>query len=329
MRDSRPRVPTPPAPPGSDREVQITLASGRRVRAIIAPAVARRRDLASIARANADNHRRSLDALRRQRRSIQRLTRSQKALAEKVERLQKQTNQTVLAVVQGFAGIDQRVSQATQTSVVTTTATGLPAPRRALPLREAQRLQHLQQVRQVQTLATRAQIQNVTNVVNSVQMAAFGERGNVFAPNNLILAGNQLFWSLLEPVLQRFGALDAATASVVAALAPLGTLVTGQLALADQQHVRFISDVALFDAATDEVSISLRGRVAEGLWPEFRNRTDVPVIATVQGSVSAFLTVDAFVEQGTLRIRLPNKRALSPPEPARVAWTVDTGVASG
>jgi hypothetical protein len=85
----------------------------------------------------------------------------------------------------------------------------------------------------------------------------------------------------------------------------------------------------LFDAATDEVSISLRGRVAEGLWPEFRNRTDVPVIATVQGSVSAFLTVDAFVEQGTLRIRLPNKRALSPPEPARVAWTVDTGVASG
>jgi hypothetical protein len=318
-------------------EIQRTLRNGRRVRGSSAPDVARRSELASIARVNAENHRRSLDALRRQRHAIRRLTRSHAELSEKVTHLEKRTEQAVVSITQGLIGLDRRVTQATRSSVVTATAEGSPAPPRALPIREAQRLQHLQQMREVKALAFRAQIQNVTNVVNSAQMAAFGEKGSVFATNNLILAGNQLFWSLLEPVLRGFGALDAATGTVVAALAPLGTLVTGQLALGERQHVRVISGVTTFTRLPQVISESLRGRVAEGLWPTFRKRTDVPVTVNVVGVAAATLTALAIVDQGTLHIGLFRNRdvglaaggpiALNPP--VQVAWTVDTGVGSG
>src|SRR5687767_14224838 len=74
--------------PGPDREIQIRLPGGRRIRARISPVVARRKDLSAVARASAENTRRAFDALRRQRRVIERLSRSQDELARKLTTVQ-------------------------------------------------------------------------------------------------------------------------------------------------------------------------------------------------------------------------------------------------
>src|SRR5207249_770977 len=158
----------------------------------------------------------------------------------KVTALQEQADQSLVGLVQGFSGLERHVRDvATQAEpfIATASAKGSPArpPRDVYPGRQ------LRQVREVQALATRAQIQNVTNIVNSVQAAAYGQKGSVLATNNLLLAGNQLLWSLIDPVLQRAGVVNATSGTVLAAMAPLGSLLTGQLVFADRQHVRFIS----------------------------------------------------------------------------------------
>ena len=152
----------------------------------------------------------------------------------------------------------------------------------------------------------REQIQNVTNVVNSVQSAAYGQRGSVLATNNLLLAGNQLFWTFLDPLLQTAGITSATSPSFLARLAPLGSLLTGHVALGNRQHVRFISGLAVFDGTTAVALTSLRNRIGSAFWPEFRRRTNIPVTA-------------AFVGAGAIRDappRRPRQAAAWAPTPA-------------
>ena len=164
-----------------------------------------------------------------------------------------------------------------------------------------------------------------------MQAAAYGERGRLFSTNNLLLAGNQLFWSLLDPVLQRVGLLDAASATVVAALAPIGTLFTGEVVLGSRQHVRFISGVSTVPTDGTVVSESLRGRVVEGAWPEFSRRTDVPVtLALADAPGFGVGNVQIRVNQGSVEISVAQvpvdpEAVIIPVPPIRVAWTVDTG----
>ena len=186
-------------------------------------------------------------------------------------------------------------------------------------------MQRLQQARELRAQAFRAQIKEVTNVVNTVQATAFGQRGSVFATNNLLLAGNQLFWSFLDPVLQRVGVLDATGATIVAALAPLGTLVTGQILLGDRQHVRFITGVAVFDGTNVLVVESLRGKVSEQLFPEFQNRTDVPITTQLLDPPSNLASFSAEVVNGSVRVRIVVADVEGALPKIRIAWTVDTG----
>src|SRR5947207_3418967 len=79
------RVPSPKP----DREIEIRLRSGRRVRARIAPAIARRDDLAAVASAAAANDRQAFDALRSHREAIADLQRSCDELAKRVETLER------------------------------------------------------------------------------------------------------------------------------------------------------------------------------------------------------------------------------------------------
>jgi hypothetical protein len=345
-QQARPATPIPAAvarrvpQPGGRKAIEIRFANGQRVRATIAPAVARRRDLAALARVSGDNDRRAFAALRRHRTAIHRLTRSQTDLSKKVSTLQAQADLTLVGVVQGFAGLDRRVrTVTTQTQAVIGTATsagtqyGLEAASRRGDVRAIRygrqlQAQRLQQARAIRQLATRAQIQNVSNIVNSVQTTAFGQQGSLFATNNLLLAGNQLFWSLLDPVLQRAGVLNATSSTIVAGLAPLGTLLTGQILLAERQRVRFVSGVAVFDGTNLVVTESLRDSVGEAFWPAFRKRTDVPVTLTVLEAGSEPPPFVADVVEGVLRVRMragfsPSLVALLPR--ARVAWMVDTG----
>lgn len=310
---------------GPDRDIDIRLPDGRRLRARISPAVARRKDLSAIARVGAENDRRAFHALRRQRQAIRQLRQSQAALAKQLTALEQQSERVVAGVIQGLSGLDRRARDLAAQS----------------PVARQLRRQQVRQLRETKRLAVRAQIQNATAVVNSVQAAAFGEKGSPFAPNNLRLAANQLFWALLDPVLQRAGVLNASSATVVAALAPLGTLLSGQILLGNRQHVRIISGVTELNAP-GVTSESLRGRIAEGLWPEFRRRTDVLVTAKiVDPAAFGTLPVQARVDQGNLELEVPPLGrpldgglvlvSVPPPrvERVRVAWTVDTGADVG
>jgi hypothetical protein len=354
-RDSKalPSVPAPvarPVPrPGPDREVEIRLRDGRRMRARISPAVARRTDLSAVARASAENNRRAFDALRRQRRAIERLRQAQDQLAKRLTSQEQQSDRALVGLVQGLNGLDRRVRdvavQAHSVAVTTGAAAGsAPGPTRdgrpgaRTPVARQLQRQQLRQIQETKQLALRAQIQSATTIVNSVQATAYGQRGSILATNNLLIAGTQLFWGLLGPVLQGAGVLNAASATVLAAVAPLGTLMTGEILLGDQQHVRFISGVTAVDNA-GRAFVSLRGPVAEGLWPEFRKRTDVLVTArVVEPAALSTRQVAARVRQGVLEVRVQLSvgssirtllTSVSLPGPVRVAWTVDTGADVG
>jgi hypothetical protein len=323
------------------------LRNGRRVRAMIAPAVAHRRDLAAIARATADNDRRAFAALAHHRGAIQRLARSQRELAGQVAAVQQQTDQAVIGLVQGIAGLERRVRGIAPPpgTTVTPTSAGAPgraaavpaAPRGQLPqARTLQPARQLGRAADVKLLAARAQIQNVTSVVNSLQMTAYGQKGRLLATNNLLLAGNQLFWSLLDPLLQRAGVLNAASATVMAAVAPLGSLLTGQILLAERQIERFATGIATFDGTNRVAVESLRDRIGEQRWPAFRRRTDVPITLTVMGDDPLVaLLFQAEVAEGEVRITVREFPATGeglekrPLPQARVAWMVDTGADVG
>jgi hypothetical protein len=323
-------VPHPMPRPGSARTVDLRLANGSRIRAVISPAVARRGDLAAVARASSTNDRRAFAALRRHRTAIVRLNRSNAELADKVNALQTQADVTLAGMVTGLAGLERRVRSVAPARIAAAPQPG-PSPsgatRGGRPVRRVRdtRQLRLQRVQDLRAQAVRARVKDVTSVVNTVQATAFGQRGSVFATNNLLLAGNQLFWTFADPVLQRVGVLDATSATIVAALAPLGTLLTGELLLADRQHVRFVSGVAVFDGTNVLVVESLRGKVSEQLFPEFQRRTDVPITTNVLGPAPNLRTLIAEVVNGSVRIRILVADLEGALPAIRIAWTVDTG----
>lgn len=337
--------------PGPPREVSLRLPNGRRMRARISPAVAYRRDVEAVARVSAANTRRAFTALGHHRGAIEELRRSQGELQEKVQTLQNQADQTVIGLVQALAGLRRRVRQVSaQTTVLTsavlpagaprptTIPTGPPNATGARPLRARlapQHTQRLEQVRAARALAVREQIQNVTNVVHTVQGAAYGQKGRVFSRNNLMLAGNQLVWSSLEPLLRSTGIVSASGAPLVAGLAALGTLVSGGVLLGERQHERFITGVTTFDGPTTEIVESLRDKVAEGFWLTFRERDDIPVTVTALDPVMAFAFVIGAVRRGSLILTKLNNSVPggAPPDlgpvgefpEGRVSWTIDLG----
>jgi hypothetical protein len=318
------RAPTPaplpqPVPrPAANRPVQITLRNGHRIRATLSPALARRSELTALARVGAANDRKAFANIRRQHDALAALRQSHDELARKVAAMQEQSDQALVGLLQGFAGLEQRVQVVNTQSQTVLTSKG---PIRTLAV---------QQRRELQALALNARIQSVTNVVNSAQSAAFGQRGSIFATNNLVLAGNQLFWSFLDPFLRSAGIVEGVSPSVLAILAPLGSLLTGQIALGDQQHERFISGIAVFDGTNSVAIESLRAKIASGLWAEFQRRTNIPVTAVPLDP--AAVAIRAEVRQGVLLVTILTPRftafAESPPT-LRVAWMVDTGADVG
>ena len=182
-------------------------------------------------------------------RAIRRLTAADEDLAKKVTALQDQSDQSLLRLVDSLAALRRQVRDIARggRAMTTTPRAGrvstsrrggeLSARRGRAPAleRPAERRHRMRQAKEARLLATRMQIQNVANVVNTLQAAAYGQKGSLLSTNNLLLAGNQLFWSLLDPVLQGLGVLDAASATVLAAYAPLGNLLGGQILFAGRR----------------------------------------------------------------------------------------------
>src|SRR5262245_40365822 len=196
-------------PPQPDGDVDLRLRNGRRLAGRIAPAVARREDLAAVAKATDENHRRTARALRRHRAAIADLRKSNADLTKKVEELERRANQSLGGLVPGAASLENRV-------------------------------------RDLQALSVTTQIQRAGSVATSLQAAAYGDKGSLLPTNNLRLAGNQLFWTLLSPVLRSSGLVNASMGSVIAAAAPIATLVAGEILVGNRQQARFISGVTTF-----------------------------------------------------------------------------------
>lgn len=193
-------------------------------------------------------------------------------------------------------------------------------------------LKHLSGFEGLQTQAQRAletsqMIQGAINVVSTLQSTAYGQPGSVLSNTNLLLAGNQLLWTYLDPIATRLGLPVGPAPSALAHWAPLFSLVTARVMVGDRQHVRFISGIATFDGDDPVRLEGLRARIATGLWSDFQGRTDVAVTAQPLAPFrNVFVSAD--VHQGTLRlVATPRRRGVA--RGLRVAWIVDTGDANG
>ena len=120
--------------------------------------------------ATSADHRQLLDTIERQRKALRQLRESHEDLTKKVEALEKRTK--------SLLGVFDQLN-------------ALPEQRQAL-----------------ESQVSSARIQQVAGVIGNVQAAAFGDAGSIFTRNNLFLAGNQLFWIFLDPVLRRLGMIE-------------------------------------------------------------------------------------------------------------------------
>jgi hypothetical protein len=317
---SPPRAAALPIPePAKEGPVALRLPNGRRVNAVLSPGVARRSDLAAIARVSADNNRRTFGALQAQSAAVDGLKRSQEQLVEKVAQLEKRADDAVLALTQTFSQSSRQLKELAAQGQKALTRAGTAA------------------TTAVQTLAVTQQAQNLTSVIGTAQAAAYGERGSVLAPNNLLLTGNQLLWTFLAPASVALGA-SASTAMVLALLAPIGSLVTGFAAVgrhvSERKPERFISDIAVFDVGTLDYTESLRSRMDDDAFETFRKRTNVPVTVNSVDPIAPD-QVSAEVRDGVLHINVVSFGAIfsaigRPPRPRyRIAWMVDTGASNG
>jgi hypothetical protein len=261
----------------------------------------------------------TLAVLQRQSDAIESLRQSHAELAKKVATLQAESNRSIVGLLRGIEGLEQKLHAA-------------KVQERALRAQNAlARTRVRRQQRTIESMATTSQIHDVTAVVNSVQSAAFGERGSVFATNNLLLAGNQLLWLFLEPLLRGLGFALGPSPSLLTWLAPVGSLLTGQLVLGNRQHVRFVTGVVEFDGKTFEVSDSLEGKVADSFFTELKRRTDVPVTAVPLDPGISPSIIFARVREGVVIVNFSFGGLISSGTfpSGRVAWMVDTGVDGG
>jgi len=310
-------VPLPRLDP--DWPVDLTLSDGRRLRATVKPGLARRSDLEALRETTASNNERNAAALRRQAEALERLRRKYDALAGQLAAMQSQATQSLVQLAEGVRGVERRVATVrTQNRALVTRA-------------RATRVAAVRQKAEMRTMASAARMQQVTAVVNSTQAAAYGQRGSVFATNNLLLATNQLFWTFLDPALRGLGVVKGTTPSLAVWLAPLGSLVTAQVALGNRQHDRFVSGVITLRGGAPILAHSLQNDIASAYWPTFKERTDVPVtIEGLDGLNVAGLGIFAIVRGGTLFITLRDTSGEDFDSlEGRIAWMIDLGADFG
>ena len=184
-----------------------------------------------------------------------------------------------------------------------------------------------QQTQAQRALETSQLIQGAVSVVSTLQSTAYGQPGSVLSSTNLLLAGNQLLWTYLDPIAKGLGLPVGPAPSALAHWAPLFSLITARVVVGDRQHVRFISGIATFDSGNPIRLEGLRSRIATGLWSDFQRRADIAVTAQPLAPFrNVFVSAD--VHQGTLRlVAAPRDGGVA--KGLRVAWIVDTGDANG
>jgi hypothetical protein len=240
--------------------------------------------------------------------AIDRLQRSHDELSQRVDALQQKVDRSMMRLLNNLEGLEEKL-KAMKTQQL--------AQQRAAQTTVAQTQQ------QLDALTTSTRLQQVNAIVGTAQASAFGKPGSVLEFENLMLAGNQLFWMFIDPLLRNFGVIEGMAPSPAAWLSPVGSLLTGQVVVGERQHERLVSGVATFDGSSDTSVQSLRNQIADNLWPEFQQRTDVPV--STNSLDEDVRPTSARVQQGFVRITIASGEGIPS---GRVAWVVDTGVGS-
>ena len=295
--------------------VEVQLASGRRVRVRMTE-VAARRDLEALARTTDENVRRQSATIRRHARAIDTLRREDLDLERRLKAMQAEVDLALVTALRGSSGVLEKLS-ATVERVEAQEQT-------ARVLQDRVRFQD-----------QLARTDRVRAAVSTMQGAAYGERGNVFATNNLLLGASELLWGSIDTLLRRVGLWSDPSPVPLTWVGPLIGLVAGHFTVGQQQFERFISGQLTLEPLSDDDAdvrrfgytgtVDLRPHIAPGHWEEFRKKPAVPATAQVVDA-GAFGIAIAWVEFGTLQIL-----ALSAPAKAalQITWTVDVEAPGG
>jgi hypothetical protein len=302
-------------PPKPMPSVEMQLASGRRVRVRMSE-VAARGDLEAVARTADQNAHRHSATLTQHARALDALRREDLDLDRRLKAVQAQADLALLAALRGSSGLLEKLSETVQRV-------------------EAQEQTSRALQDRVKFQGQLARTDRVRAAVSTMQGAAYGERGNVFATNNLLLGGSELLWGSIDTILRRFGLWSDPSPVPLTWVGPLIGLVVGHFTVGQQQFERFISGQLTLEPLSDDDAdvrrfgytgaVDLRPHVAPGYWDEFRKKPAVPATAQVVDA-GAFGIAIAWVEFGTLQIL-----ALSAPAKAQleITWTVDVEASGG
>ncbi|HYD40167.1 MAG TPA: hypothetical protein VEB43_05015 [Anaeromyxobacter sp.] len=219
-------VPAPLPPLARPRPLRLRLPDGRIAEAVSGPALAQRDELAAIARAGAANDRTAFAMLAAQRRAVQDLERATEEARARLAGLEQRSDAAALRLLDAIRELRGQLG-AVRRAQGRTLAARRGGQARAQALRA-----------ELAGQRTAAVVQQVSAISTALQSTALGDRGSVLAPANVVLAANQLFWSLLDPFLRRLGLVTGAAPSVLAIIAPVASLATAQALLGGRPRGR-------------------------------------------------------------------------------------------
>ena len=291
--------------------VTAVLPNGRRSRMRIIPTLAPVKEVNRLRSVVMVNERRQAIATRRNARAITALGSTQAAAVKRLTAQQVQSDKDLSKrVVETYNRLDKRITKE------------LSGRSGVVGKHDTKMMRALKRHRQ------RTLWNNVLLATSAPFFAAYGETGNPFAKNNLILTGSLLGWLFGDEVIDQFSGKSSflkGGANLWSYLAFAGNGATAYFLLNNKQHERFVSGVTAVAATTGVAKVELtKSQIASGSADDFKTKRHT-VMATfldpaegatpADRSVQAEVTADGFL---TLTI------APKPAKDMRVAWIVDT-----
>ncbi len=162
---------------------------------------------------------------------------------------------------------------------------------------------------------------NILLATSAPFFAAYGEKGDPLAKNNLILTGSLVGWlfsdELLGYVAGKSGALRTG-ANVLSYVAPFGNMATAYYFLNGKQHERFVAGTNVIAVGQTAVKVKLDSQVGKDALEQFKKDAHTVAATSVGGDKVA---VQAAIDgDGTLTLTLAAAAVAATP----VAWMVDT-----
>lgn len=287
--------------------VKLTLPNGRSSQARIQPALAPIREVNRLRQVISANDRRQAVAMSRTSNAVRALAVTQAQAIKKLSAEQVKSDKELRKrLVEGDNRLDQRITKELTggTGVLDKHGKGMMA--------------------QLKRQRQRQMWNNVLLATSAPFFAAYGERGNPFSYNNLVLTGSLMFWMLGDEAIDMIGSKSSIAkggANWWSYLAFAGNAGTSYWLLKDRQHERFISGITtVVGPGTKTVSLT-KGAIGKSSIDAFKGSNHT-VVATLPSDASAANTVYAVVDGENLLLTV--EPALAANAQTTVAWIVDT-----